>query len=172
MTVSAIIPTSIDVSPSLSMNDAGDRWLANSVEISNSLVGHCGRHLANASDISLSEFGLGQLFAFRYSALCDHVVGVVSVRAEEQVVGSNTLAVVASMENQGVVDWAVVQFPRVPVGHDLSGRSIEATTNADASVSVSVVVTRPFPALVGPVNMGPESRNIVSAVERHQGSLR
>ena len=76
------------------------------------------------------------------SALGNHVSHVVAMSAEKQMFRINAARVVASMQHvKAIVDWAVGQFPRKPMGGHLAIAEAKSAISAPSAGS-------PIPAIV------------------------
>lgn len=85
-----------------------------------------------------------------------HVVQIVRTGAKEEVVGAHATAVVAMMADiQSVGDRAIVQFIRQPMSGYVVVAPVASVVN-DA-IPAAGECSRPQPAAIGLLNMGPES---------------
>jgi hypothetical protein len=109
-------------------------------------------HVPDGADLMLGEFRMGVLLATLAPALCHHVRRVVRSGSEEQVIWSDTQAIVATVEDAHP-DW----HRTVDLGPCEPMRSHLAAANAEPAVTARVHGCGPDPAVARPIDLRPEA---------------
>jgi hypothetical protein len=92
-------------------------------------------------------------------AFANHVLSVVSERAEEEMIWSNAAAIITMMENtEPRWNLSVVQFPTVPMRtNGMAAPMIQRRTDVESSIASVHSRTGPFPTLLRPPYFEPET---------------
>ena len=174
----------VDMRPVLTADYVLDRWQGHS-EVSGDypVFQTFAPHHANASNIIRRQ--TGSTIALTYTragasgrmsiashrapaTLTNHVGNVVGLRAKEQVVGPDTGAVVAMVQDAHTArNRPIDQGPRHSMGSVYPTRSRES----DHSISLGISVALPFPAGIATGDLFPEAFGERS-VDRHRMYLR
>lgn len=124
-----------------------DRGLGDSELSSSGCLGLRVSNLSYGSDLIVAEFpSTQQLISPCSSSFSDHVLSVIPVRSNEQVIGANTDGIVAAMKNQlALGDWPDVQLVGEAMG--VYGPSVSITEPSVDTEPQST--TSPCPASLG-----------------------